>query len=358
MKPLRSALFVGIVALALLVSLGQVMAPDVQNAEDNDNTLSVDVVSQAPVITNYAITNASDGDQMHGQLDVLTTYYFNVTVSDENGWSDIQWINIRIWFDGGSDANAYADQTTGNNYRATLNYTNVGPLGDPAVSEWSVTDGNIAYDSGNSSIFTNVANQDYTFKLAFQLNGQMFQAADPTNQGTGAYNDANSWNSEVIAIDSFPNTITHTANADNIWFEFGIFRFTSVSIGGDWSAGSLNPGEDATSNVVTVTHRSNRAYNMLVWFDTTLTNGASDTIAVTNINITASADTNDEIYTDTFFAGLTSTNSVTIRSSGVNGTHDVSGDSQTTSVQFGVSVPLGTPTGTYTATLTIRVEQP
>ncbi|MCJ2520009.1 MAG: hypothetical protein LN412_03560, partial [Candidatus Thermoplasmatota archaeon] len=38
--------------------------------------------------------------------------------------------------------------------------------------------------------------------------------------------------------------------------------------------------------------------------------------------------------------------------------HDVSGNTETTGVQFGVSIPFATPSGVYIATLTIRVETP
>lgn len=356
MRPLRKALFVGMVALAFLVSLGQVMAADVPNASDTDNTLSATVTSEAPVIWNYTITDNADASQMHGQLDVLTTYYFNVTVSDENGWSDVKWVEVHIWFDAGTEV-AFGSQTTGANYRANLNYTNAGDLSTPELQEWNVTEGNIAYTSGSSSIFTNSANLNYTFKLAFDLNTQMRQANDPTNSGTGSYNDANSWNSEVVAKDGGGNTVTNRSNVNDIWHEFGIFQYTSVSIAANWDAGSIAPGASGTTAAVGVTHQSNRAYDMSVWFDTTLTSGANS-ITVTNINITAAGDTNDDIASDTSFAGLGSGNAVIIRDDATAGAHAGATNSTVTNVQFRVFVPFGTPTGTYTATLTIRVAQP
>ncbi len=354
MKPVRSALFVGIVALAFLVSLGQVMAPDVGQADDTDNTLSVTVTSQAPVVYNYRITNAADVNQMHEQLDVLSTYYFNVTLSDENGWSDIAYAEIHIWFDGGNDATTFAGQTTGANYRANLNYTNAGPLNAPALSEWSVSEGNMAYNATDSTIFTNAANQNYTFKLSFDLNAQIHQADDPVTFGTGNYDDANSWNSEVFANDTGGNAVTNQVDTSGYYHEFGVFQYTSVSISANWDAGSLAPGQSGTTAAVSVTHQSNDDYNMTVWFTTDLTSGG-DTIPVTNVNITALGDAGDDITTDQAFAGTGIGNAETIRSSTGTGGHQVSADSDSTTVQFRVFVPLGTPTGTYTANLTIRV---
>lgn len=356
MRGTTRALTFGFLTFALLFGLGGAMAADIPSASDSDNTLGATVSSDAPVISAFQITNAADTNLMHGQLDVQTTYYFNVTVNDANGWSDIQWINLRIWFDGGTEV-TFGSQTTGANYRSDLNYTNVAPLTDPALSEWSVAEGNIVYNSTDSQSFTNTANQNYTFKLSFQLNAQMRQANDPVNSGTSNYDDPNSWNAEVRAKDVDNPDVINRTNATGVYHEFGIFQFTSVSIASNWDAGTIAPGASGTSTAVAVTHRSNRAYDLKVWFDTHLTSGAN-TIDVSNINITAAGDTNDDVLADTAFAGLTETNALIIRNDTSNGTHEVSANSATTNVQFRVFVPFGTASGSYTANLTIKVEQP
>lgn len=356
MKPVRSALFVGIVALAFLVSLGQVMAPDVGTSDDTDNTLSVTVTSQAPVIWNYRITDAADTNLMHTQIDVLQTHYFNLTLSDENGWADITYAEIHIWFDGGNDATTYAAQTTGANYRANVNYTNAGPPNTPALSEWSVTEGNLAYNATDSAIFTNGANQNYTFKLSFDLNAQVHQADLPVTFGTGNYDDANSWNSEVYANDTGGNAVTNQQDLNGYYHEFGVYQYTSVSISANWDAGSLAPGQSGTTAAVSVSHQSNDDYNMTVWFTTDLTSGGN-TIPVQYVNITATGDSGDDITTDQSFGGTGIGNAEIIRSFPGTGGHQVAANSDSTTVQFRVFVPFGTPTGTYTANLTIRVAQ-
>ncbi len=359
MKALPKALCAGIVAFALMFALGQAMAVDIGTDDDTDNTLGATVVSAEPEITGFDITDVGDNSLMHTQLDVNTTYYFNVTVMDPDGWGDLQWINIRLWYDGGSIERTFDQQASaGANYRVDLNYTNVAPLPDPALSEWSVPEGNLVYDSGSSSNFTNVANENYTFKLAFTLNNQIRQAAEPTNQASGVYNDLDSWNSEVRAKDFGNPDITSQANATGVYHEFGVYLFTNVSIGGDWSAGPISPGGNDVTGIVTVTHQANRDYRMSVWFDTNLADDGNQ-IPATNINITADGDGGDAITSDVTFTGLGDTNRVYIHgSSGTQRLHNVSADQETTGVRFGVSVPFGTPSGTYTATLTIRVETP
>lgn len=356
MKAIPKALAVGLVAFAMLFALGSAIAPDVSQDDDSNNTLGATVSSTSPIITGVDITDAADASFMHSQLDVNVTYYFNVTIEDPDGWGDLRWVNIHIWFDGGATELTYGGQTTGANYRADMNYTNVAPINDPALSEWNVAEGNIVYQSASSSIFTNVANQNYTFKLAFYLQYQMRQAVDPVFSGTANYDDLNSWNAEVRARDFGNPDVFNRQNSTSVYHEFGIFRFTNVTIGTDWDAGTISPGSSGTSGTVTVTHQANRAYRMRVWFDSTLTSGAN-TIDVTNINITSAGDANDNITSDTSFTGLGVGNSIYIRGTGAwYWPHNVSSNSETTGVQFRVYAPFGTPSGSYVANLTIRVE--
>ncbi len=363
MRATIKALTIGLLSFSLLLGLGQAMAADIASDEDTDNTLTADVVSNPPEISAVDITTAADASLMHTQLDVGTTYYFNLTVRDPDGWGDLRWMNIRIWYDGGGAELTFDQQSAaGANYRADLNYTNVGPLTDPALGEWSVLEGNMVYASGSSSIFTNVNQENYTFKLAFTLNNQIRQASEPTTTTSSAdYNDVDSWNMEIRARDVSNPDVTFQNNegtGTGVYFEFGVYLFTNVSIGANWNAGSISPGGDALTGTVTVTHAANRDYRLSVWFNTTLTDGGN-TIPITDINITAAGDAGDAITSDTFFSGLDLGNRVYIHgSSSTTRVHDTAGDSETTGVQFGVTVPFGTPSGTYVATLTIRVETP
>ncbi len=359
MKAVPKALCAGIVAFALMFALGQAMAVDQASDDDTDNTLGATVASNPPEIISFDITDADDASQMHTQLDVNTTYYFNLTLMDPDGWGDLQWANVHIWYDGGGGELTFGAQVAGDNYRVDLNYTNVAPLPDPELSEWSGAEGNFVYDSGSSYIFTNVVNENYTYKLAFSLNNQIRQANTPSNTASGGYNDAGSWNAEVRAKDFGNTDVFSQADTAGVYHEFGIYLFTNVSIGTDWNTPTISPGGNDVTGIVTVTHQANRDYRMSVWFDTNLTNGGGDQIAATNINITAAGDAGDAITSDLPFGGLGIANLEYIHGSSITEKlHDVSGDSETTGVQFGVFVPFGTPSGDYVATLTIRVETP
>jgi hypothetical protein len=77
------------------------------------------------------------------------------------------------------------------------------------------------------------------------------------------------------------------------------------------------------------------------------------------VKVLAAADTTDDVTVDTSFAGIGIANAIYLRGSGTaNESHDTALDSHTTIVQLNITVPLGTQSGTYVATVTVRVEHP
>jgi hypothetical protein len=354
----RRSLLVGFLFVAVVLSMGHAAAPDA-GSDDSTGSVTTVVTSTTPTITEFDIRNVLDNTtRMGAQLDVDLTYWFWLRVNDDNNWSDVQNVWINLWFDGGSDAAPYDGQAAGANYRLNLTYNNSGGDNTPAASEWSVSEGNFVYASASSSVFTNTAPRDFSFRLAFTLNKQVRQANDPVNSGTTAYDDANSWNAQVKAVDDERNLVTVQESATSVFFEFGVFQYTEVTIAAPWSAGSIAPGQNASTNTVSVTHISNRDYRVRVWFVGHLTSGLN-TISVTNVKVLAAADPTDDVAVDTAFAGIGSANAVYLRGNGTtNESHDAVGNSQTTIVQLNIAVPIGTQSGTYVATVTVRVEQP
>ncbi|MFQ5920069.1 MAG: hypothetical protein ACE5I4_08535, partial [Thermoplasmata archaeon] len=81
-------------------------------------------------------------------------------------------------------------------------------------------------------------------------------------------------------------------------------------------------------------------------------------IDISTVQILAAADANDNIPSDTAFAGLGEANLVYIL-----GTaswffpHAVDANENTTSVQFSVSIPGGQAFGTYVAQMVIKIQQ-
>ena len=358
--PLRRSLVTGFLFFALVLSLGQALAGD-SGSSQGGGTVGVTVTNQAPVVTRFdikdSVTNAS---LMGSQLDVRTTYWVWVTVFDENNWSDIKQLDVNFWNDGGvNPEKTYYQQIGGANLRINLTYANSGSNA-PTTGQWSLGEGNANFTSSSIVIYTITANQRYGFKIPFELRSQIRQANDPVNSGTTGYDDLGSWNAQFVALDNGNNNVTQRANeTSGVYYEFGIFKYTAIAFVNTWTGTApVAPGASVTTNTRTISHVSNAPYKLSVYVTSTLSDG-TDTIAVTNMIVTAAGDANDAITTDTAFTGAGPVNAIyLLGSSSTTQAFDPTGNAETTGLQFKVNVPLGTPAGTYTASIVVKVEQP
>lgn len=317
---------------------------------------------RAPSVTNFRLEDGAGTTQAGQQLDVDALYYFLFNVTDDDGWSDIGGsgnVSLRLWYDGNvSPELTFGEQTTGANYRIVLTYQDTADPSTATLAEWSVTEGRATYDAAASSLTSITSGATvigYEFKLALKLGFQVKHAVDPTNATTGGYNDRDSWNAEVTATDGTSTTTLQTAST-GVHMEFGVFQYTFVSIGGNWSV-SVAPGQTGNTNTVTVTRRSNDDFTLKIWFVTHLVKG-SDTVSIANVEILAAADPDDDITSDQSFGGLGEGNAIYILGSDtLFFSHSVDTDGDTSVVQFRVTIPLGTLAGTYVAQLTVKLEQ-
>ena len=357
--PLRRCLVAGLVFFALVLSLGHAMAGDSGSAEGG-GPVGVTVTNQAPVVTQFDIRTTSNASLMGSQLDVRTTYWIWVTVYDQNNWSDIKQLDVNLWYDGGSGSEkTYWQQTGGANLRVNLTYTNSG-VNQPSVTQWSLDQGNTNFTATTVAIGTNTVNQNYSFRIPLELRSQIRQANDPTASGTSGYDDLGSWNAQFVALDNGGNNVTQQqSEVSGVFYEFGVFKYTGITlVGSPWTGGSIAPGASATTGTRNVVHESNAPYKLSVYVTTTLTS-PTDTIAVTNIMVTAAGDATDLITTDTAFTGLGIANRIyLLGSASTTQPFDPSVNSETTGLQFKINVPLGTPAGAYSANIVVRVEQP
>ena len=122
------AIFIAMAILAMGFT-GLANAADVATSTDTDGGLQVTVGNAAPVITNFAIVDASYDTILDAQVDVNTEITVNVTIEDTNGWDDIDTVEVMCWFDGGSEG-YFSGQSTGHNYRVLLYYDNTASGGN------------------------------------------------------------------------------------------------------------------------------------------------------------------------------------------------------------------------------------
>jgi len=304
-------------------------------------------VPSKPIINSYNLSN-STGSKLNnatGLLDVNKEYYFTINITDSNEWVDIDYIEIKAWYDNGSDSTTY-NQTSGGNLNMYLQYENITGIANFSML-WPDDEALIVL--GNcSEIIINITTRviNVSFRPLSQVRWASGDGAWDTTKNTT--NDTYSWNFNI--------TVTDAAGLKT-WKndEYGVYKFTYILPDQDWVDVIAAPGFNDTSSVVTITYSSNYYFNMSIYFEENLTNTTwGDTIPIANnVSILGNTDTNDDITTDKQFQGIGEENAIDIfNSSGIFHNNNIS---QTVDVQFDVYIPIGTYGGKYTARVATKI---
>jgi hypothetical protein len=328
-----------------------VYAVDV-TATENDGVTSTNSttfigLSSPPMINSYDLRNTSGSklNNITGLLKVNNEYYFTINITDPNGWSDIEYINVTCWYDNGNESSVY-NGTEGGNLNMFLQYENTTGVAEYKMlwpdNEAQIIPGNCSETIINST--TRIIN--ICFKPLNQV--RWANSNDTWDSTQNTTNDPYSWNFNITAAES--------ADLKN-WKtdEYGVYRYTYILPDSDWIDVVALPGFSDNSSVVTITYSSNYDFNMSIYFEENLTHtlwGYTIPIAG-NVTILADADPNDDIVVDKVFGGIGETNAIDIFND--SGVFHVNNVSQTVDVQFRVYIPLGTMGGKYVARVATKI---
>lgn len=302
-----------------------------------------------PIINSYDLRNAT-GSKLNnatGLLDVNDEYCFSINVTDGNGWGDISYIDIKAWYDQGSDGTTY-NQTAGGNLNMYLQYKNTS--GTAVFSMiWPGAEAQLISANCSETIINSTSR---IINISFKPRSQVRWASsnntwDATQNTT---NDPYSWNFDITILDMEGKNISKID-------EYGVYRYTSILPDQDWVDVIAPPGIWDDSSVVAITYSSNYDFNMTIYFEENLTNTTrGDTIPIANnVYILGNADPNDDITMDLMFTGIGVENAIDIfNDSGVFHNDNIG---QAVNVQFNVYIPLGTHEGKYTARVTTKIIQ-
>jgi hypothetical protein len=293
------------------------------------------------------------------QLNVDQQYYFRFTVEDLNGWDNIGWdghMEINGWFDGGDDANGPVEQITGENYKFRLIYADFDNPAVPTPEECEKSYGTLELSS--VIITEEVYNQRYTFDWPIKLDKYSKHAKFPGGRST-SFNNNNTWNFGVQVNDGEQTTTMENNGTES--FEFGIYKHTSVSIGGNWVIPPTEPGSRAVPIAQVVSFTSNDDFNLSLWFDSTFTSDYfGDSMDIDNVELIDSGP-NDDLASDVQVPGLSEIHEITVISNTGYGDHSEHYGSTTgptnTTIIFQLFVPYGSIPDVYTAGLTVQVTQ-
>ncbi len=241
------------------------------------------------------------------ETDNETWYRFIVNVSSDQGWDNIEYINITCWHDNGTlesggDYNDSSNMGANRNFylqyentTGTANYSILYPSNNTEVTKGGFLEYNVTDVLGIDA--TETHNLSFVFKPGYQFRyapgpGQAQTWENDTVSNVGGVASGEGYNSETYCWESFNNTWSWNFNltvenrgerfdedryASWINDEFGIYPYTEICSAGDAviegapgdrystnSSSHFNDLDGSGSQNVSVRTRSNGNYSMTV----------------------------------------------------------------------------------------------
>ncbi|MCK5112838.1 MAG: hypothetical protein KAQ84_04785 [Thermoplasmatales archaeon] len=225
-----------------------------------------------PRILWYDLQTKAGFSKLNSQIDVNQEHKFCITISSDQGWDDIDYIDISAWYDNGSESTTYNNSgNLGGNLNMLLQYENTTGVANYTMlwPDDEVTKGNfietVETDPNGSAGFTECRNLTFLFTPGYQLR---YAPGDGSwNNITSAFNDIWSWNFKISVTDSGedasgPSTVS-------VIDEFGVYSYTEIVSAGMPSIQGI-PGNESAASSVNITTRSNVNYSLSVDIDTFL----------------------------------------------------------------------------------------
>jgi len=322
----------------------------------NETTLNVTVLQLQPRINWYDFQYNQSGtwvSRLNAQIDVNASaeYRFIVNISSDQGWADIDYINITAWFDNGDDSTTYNQTAGGNinlylqyeNTTGTANYYMLWPDDEITFNSGDCTE-TVVTDPSGSPGNTECHNLTFPFIPGYQIRHAPGDGAWDTNAG---HNDTWSWNFNLTAEDQSGYKSYNNPIIGESIDEFGIYSYTEVVSAG-WPVIIGNPGDSPAYNqsYINIETRSNGNYSLSVNV-TDLTHTTNPIYTIQNTSILTAG---GELNPLTLFNGVNPQYYYGGAASYTSAEND--GTILTTSdVEWAVNIPLGQQPGDYNATI-------
>jgi len=331
-----------VIVLLLIMPAASVLAADQQSAQDQSTTLRCHVQTGVPTIDSVKFMDGTWALRNNTQIDVLDTYYFEVQATQDAGWGNITYVNITLSYDFGDDSGMQPYSTT-NNTQFRLVYDNstggeTFGLAAGGSGEVTFVAGSITYVNSTTSILN----------FSFTPQNEIRHATGAGTGGTG-FNDLNSWNYRVNATNTDGQV---SAGWDD---EFGVYRYTTISASTD-PEGTGSPGQTVPLNTngnTVVTYSANERFNLTVAI-IDLTDG-TNTITADNVVVTGGNLVNSAFASGGSTQYIYGTGGATPTYHAAYDTYNPATD-HTVTTSWQITIPFGTPTGTYTSTVTYTIQ--
>ncbi len=228
-------------------------AVDITTYSDTNTTINVTVETLEPIINWYDFQNSTGASKLNTWIDVEEQYTFLINITSDQGWADVDYINITAWYDNGSELTTY-NQTQGGNLNLYLQYENA-----TGNANWTMMwpDDEALFNAGDC---TETIIDAYTHNLSFVFtprNQTRYAPGDGAWDVTAGYNDTRTWNFNITVADS-SGYFSYVIN------EYGIYMYSRITQVTDNPYGSGAPGQNdiQLSPNASVTTQSNANYSL------------------------------------------------------------------------------------------------
>ncbi len=205
------SMVVNIFLFGPIVMIGKADPGDIPDIWHNSTTLNVTVLQIPPRINWYDFQYNQSGTwvtKLNKEIDVNNSaeYRFIINISSDQGWDDIQYINVTAWYDHGNESSTY-NQTLGGNINLFLQYRNttgtaVWRMLWPHGGEFTARKytERVVFDRYGSVGYTECHNLTFQFIPSYQVRYAPGPGEGSWLTTRNATNDPLSWNFKITVI--------------------------------------------------------------------------------------------------------------------------------------------------------------
>ena len=291
-KKIASLLVISLIGIALtnfeyesrlFCPITQVHADGISSAWYNNSSLSVHIVHSAPRINWYDFQYNDSGTWISKlnqkiEVDNDSEYRFIINISSDQGWADIEFINVTSWYDNGTEASLY-NGTNGGNINLYIQYENTSATSNNSVFRNLWPNNEIIFGSHQSRVvndtlyglpgstearnitFTFIPNKQFRYAPGENSTWNESSVLADNSSKYGLYNNY-SWNFN-ITIDDSEGYQSWVAD------EFGVYAYSEIlsaqnpSIVG-YPGSNYSVADTGGSGNITVITCSNGNYSLSV----------------------------------------------------------------------------------------------
>jgi len=250
-------------------------------AIDSNSTLTVQIIHSAPRINWYGFQKNDSGtwvNKLNQQIEIDndSEYRFIINISSDQGWDDIEFINLTAWFDNGTESSLY-NETLGGNFNLKIQYENTSSTLDNPVFRYLWPNIEVRFKEARSRVvndtlygldgqtearnitFPFIPNKQFRYAPGEDTSWNTTSILSGNSSKYGLFNN-NSWNFN-ITIDDAEGYRSWVAD------EFGVYRYSEIVSAQNpgivgYPDGNFSVNDNGGSGNISIMTCSNGNYNL------------------------------------------------------------------------------------------------